>query len=789
MKKQVLVAALGAVFAASAACTFDFEAASDRLYGTDAGGANLLETAKWNPVARLSTYDIKPTDPRRTGAVKYVVRSEADGVHATENPQGILTAYGEAIARMMVSGWQTIVKMPDADGGRFALSFLYAMNHTLGHSGLVMVIPYVGRKPAWHEQLHLENIDSGEFAFNKTLTLPKGTDAVLLDFRLNALGHLRFWNASFRKLPPERPVVLRQAATGWFSPTFEISRGQSGVVCWHWKRGFDTPETALAGLRCALTVPPGFTLEGVSFGDSTKDVRTLPDGSTAYRIVPAGWLRPKASPSIWHRIGATLTTTNAVGARGVLRCQALGKDGTPLSDEATTELVVVPPVRAARPKRFVSGAEFGGAYWRTQDGRGLELMSKMCAEAGFAGVFCHGTTKTIAAAFRKAGVPEILQGSATLSNGFIIGPEKGRPASDQYVFLKPGHRFAGRSACPVSIYEESEFFRTVTLPWLKAQTTGSDADGIWVNWEPYSYARCGCMCEKCRAAFARYVGVSDEEMAKDWPQELAFGGKWHDRIARFRSIEHGKLCRTLSKHANVIFGIFWGEMSSAWRPRNLAAEVQAIDYAGSVKTISPWGPYPCWDTTRAYAKKDAICLASFCAAKDVRAQVNKDYAPPHRPRILALPSGCSFGCDWVGQPEWLFLQTMSFFLNGWESSYMCGFPRGYDARYWRAMALANGIAAKYENFVYDGRRTDEKVSLRTRRPFKVLKNVSSYLDWTKDGVPVVQAVAYELGGETFVAIVNFSEEEKAVVDLHYDGRLVEEGLVLKAPSLVVRVFR
>ena len=783
------VLAAACALSAGARGTFDFVAASERMYGGEgAGGADLLVGAKWSHNARLSTYELKRTDPRWKTAVAGVKKSEKDGDYFTENPIDIVKSLegDERVAKMVTSGWSVSIRLPDADGGLYRMSFLYSMSHVLGEQGLMMVVLYSGGKVVGTQPYYFENVDSGEFPFIRTLRVPKGVDALGVNNRLHGLGKLRFWNATFRKLPPEKPVVLRQAANGWFTKGFGIPSGQTGIVCWHWRRGFDTPPEAIRGLACLLTVPPGFVLEGVNFGKLPAEPKKLPDGSVEYRIRPESWLSPKDGFSAWHRIGATISPPDKVGARGRLKMAVVRKDGTPLADEAETELVVVKPVHAPRPRRFISGMGCGGTYWQTKDGRGTELLARMVGEAGFNGVSYNGTNGQYSDTFRRFGALEVQQGSAQLCNGYCIGPEKGRPEADRYVFKKPGHQFAHRAACPLSVSEEREFFMTVTVPWLKQQTEGSGADALWSNWEPYYFAGQGCMCEKCRAAFAKYVGVSDDEMANDWPKELEFGGKWHDRIKRFRSIEHGKLVKTLAKHANVIPGIFWGEMSSAWRPRNLAAEVQAIDYAGSVKTISPWGPYPCWDTQGSYAKLPATCLESFCAAKDVREQVNKDYPAGARPRLQALPSGCSFGCDWVGQPEWLYLQTLSFFFNGWESSYMCGFPRGYDSRYWRAMARANEIIAKYEDFVFDGVRTDSKVRIAPKKPIRKIPNVSSYLDWTRDGVSVVQAVAYELKGKTMVAMINFADEEDAEFDLYYDGRLVEPGVALGASSVKVK---
>ena len=55
-------------------------------------------------------------------------------------------------------------------------------------------------------------------------------------------------------------------------------------------------------------------------------------------------------------------------------------------------------------------------------------------------------------------------------------------------------------------------------------------------------------------------------------------------------------------------------------------------------------------------------------------------------------------------------------------------------------------------------------------------------------MPVVQAVAYERGGKVMIAVVNFSEEEPAVFDLLYDGKVVERGVTVRAPGVVIREF-
>ena len=77
-------------------------------------------------------------------------------------------------------------------------------------------------------------------------------------------------------------------------------------------------------------------------------------------------------------------------------------------------------------------------------------------------------------------------------------------------------------------------------------------------------------------------------------------------------------------------GIAWCEMSSAWRPNNLASEVQAIDYAGDLRWINPWGPYPRWNAGVPYVNCEWDQLVYWCAAKDVREERH----------VLAQMGGC-----------------------------------------------------------------------------------------------------------------------------------------------------
>jgi hypothetical protein len=210
-------------------------------------------------------------------------------------------------------------------------------------------------------------------------------------------------------------------------------------------------------------------------------------------------------------------------------------------------------------------------------------------------------------------------------------------------------------------------------------------------------------------------------------------------------------------------------MSSAWRPSNMAAEVQAIDYAGALKWIDPWGPYPWWSADSPYVEKSADMLGYWCAAKDVRGQVDADYRPPHRPKLMALPHAFQ-GDDAICQPEGISLAFDSFFFNGWEASIAYTFPKGFDARWWRAFAESTTRAAKYEDAVFDGVRVDGSVRLEPDSDFPAPaeKVLGQYLSWTKN-VPYLQCAAYDHAGRRVCAVINFAHTAQARFTLRAQG--------------------
>jgi hypothetical protein len=156
---------------------------------------------------------------------------------------------------------------------------------------------------------------------------------------------------------------------------------------------------------------------------------------------------------------------------------------------------------------------------------------------------------------------------------------------------------------------------------------------------------------------------------------------------------------------------------------------------------------------------------SFAAADDVRRTVERDYPDPvRRPRLMAFPLGY-FG-NYLSRPETLSMALDSFFFNRWEASvvyYM--FRGGMDARYMRAFAAANGRAAKYEDFVLDGRDVTSRTAVVPVKEYaKSCRLASAYVP-ASTNMSMLQVRAYELGASRIAAVFNFWEKGEAFFDL------------------------
>ena len=770
--------------------TFDFAACSARLFkGPDP--ELVLPIEGWKPGYNyLHMLGLKKDDPRHEAIKKHIDYSISDGVARVVKKKSLLGVIGDIPPGKVSGGFSRVLKLPHTNGGSYRIAmrykgWTYRTRNTLLFTPVNSKIPLPASVTAPGDMAPgLRELSLGEAyewkVWESVVRVPEGCDEVHLVMVCYGIGELAFKDFSLEPLQESNPVILEAFPADLLDQTFACGAGQCALACWKMRKAELKDQFDMTKFTYVLMLPKGWScVDSPIAADGRITSRAQADGSTEYRL-PArnGYTYLGINPNPWSVLSVLLKAETDAPEGEMLFF--IEYDGKRLTNVTRTRVFTIPAVKvSARPKRYANGFWTGGPYaeFRTKEGR--EGFADMFTDAGATWVVQSRPDPALAKLWRSKGVTRIVPDWYYCADGYRIGDWDKRPAEEKLIAIGKSsyQKNIDRSTCPVCVYEESKFFREQTLPALKRYLEGADC--LWSNWEPYMFTGNGCVCPRCRSAFAKYVGVSDAEMAKDWPKEIAEGGKWHDKAVRFRSLEHAKVVRTIDRYVRqftggenslgFIPGVAWYQVTSNWRGTHMCDEFAPIDYAGSLKWIDPWAPYPCWDTSAPYTRGSGD-LCYFVAAKDIYETVRRDYGK-NAPKLLSLPHGVQ-SVAWITQPESIALAFDSYFFNGWGASAPYHFPKGYDARYWRAFAEATERAAKYEDIVWDGIRCDEKVvlTLDPSKPYCGLKNgmYPKYLV-KHDGISYLQHAAYEKDGKRIVAVLNFESELPAYFTLQAKG--------------------
>jgi len=735
-------------------------------------------------------------DPKLRALAKVARVTLEDGALHYEKPyEASLAALGgdENLARIADGHVSARIPLADTNGATYRISFEYQARARIGSTLYCLPFHQANGKDTGGLGYLAAPLRWGEWTrFARAVNVPRGVDALRCVMRLDGIGEFKFRNWRIVRVAEAPAFELALWPHGYLDGTFAVSSNQAAVLCFDWrKRGTENYVRERTGF--VFDLPKGFEVVSSNFMDTNTLVKTaLEDGGArlSFKASAPGWHPPQRHWTDWLAYSFVIRPTEPMPkGTAVLKTYY---DGKRLGNAVCVELFTIPSIASRQPKRYWTGFDIMGSYFSANTDEGCRAIAELLGAAG-AGWVIGGGGKTMEL-WRRHGVKRFTPEIYYIANGFRVGDGEGRPAEDRYVTIdgQPDPD-GGRATCPLAVAEERPYFMTNTLPKIAKAVKGTD--GVWANWEPWQFAGRGCACAHCREGFGRWAKISKDELRAGWPKELGLGGKWHDLGRKYRSYTHGLLVKTLGQHipaltggtesAGFIPGICWGEMTSAWRPRNLAPEVQAIDYAGSLRWICPWGPYYCWDTEEAYVPNDKGVMGTFAAAKDVKAQVAKDYGAK-APKLMAFPQGQQ-GQRWVTQPEWLAMSMDAFFFAGWDSTLVYLFPRGYDNRYWRAFAEATTRATDFEDDVKDGTPADAVTTVTPVAEYPAnLKCVSLYLP--EGDYPVLPSAAFERGPRRIVAVMNFWEKGEAFFRLRAkmlpagDWCVLDERGVAFAPS-------
>lgn len=780
--------------------TFDFNRLSSERFGAGAAGDSLVDGIKPHPAhgfIYLPNWKGGPL-PDQKEVCKRVDWTEENGEYVLRTKPELLDLCGgrAEIAQAAMASWMYDVPH-DGTGGNYNISVHYKMGHSLGNWG-GLHINYLTIREGFTKRA-FENCDSEWKGFNLTIKVPRGAKKIPVAFMLTGIGELRVKDFRLtRALPDPTPVTVTQAAHGHVDKSFAVGAGQLGCIAWFW-RCREGEKLDPARLRPRLTLPRGYRFVAANWGrkGEPKVVRR-PDGSCEV-LLPS---KPGGVTTRWDnwRRFSVLVEADANAVEGVGTFVAYSDDKL-VSNVETTRWFAIPPVRvAAKPKRYRNGFIAGSNTGVFDDRDAMLRYAQSLSEAG-ADWFMdeNPTSPEVSEVYRRAGISIQTPHVNGVRDGYHIdgnsfGFDEGRrPAEDRFVPRdSKAHRDFPGSVCPLAVVEKRPYFMTNTVPRLAKVLKG--CDGLWTNWEPFGYVGQGCMCMRCRKDFAKTQGL-DDLSEDEWEKGTLSGGKYYDAIRAYRGEMLGKMLKTLDRELTktlgpenfsygLIPGVAWCEMGSFWRPNDYPSEAKEIHYAGDMRWMNPWGPYPCWKLDGVFASGEGFNAEYWFAAKDVREQVDRDYPLPKRPKLVSFPHGSQTD-EWITQPEWIGLALDSFFFNRWGASVVYFFPKGYDARYWRAFAEATDRAAKYEDFVWDGRRCDAEVRLETPGFDKVFSGAfEKWLPNVRD-VSLVQCAAYEKDGELIVAVLNFADETPAPVVLSHPRYGRKMGCV---PAARCRVF-
>ena len=734
--------------------TFDFKKISAlRFPAAMSGGAESLITPAtvWKPASGIHTTSVAKDAPLRLRARNgdFLKASMEDGEMRIETlAEFTPLAEKERVKPTVLSG-QMCTRIKGAEACEtYRVSFSYRMSHSEGFLGACILWQYDGKGEKTGKQLTLKltDFDDDFISFAREIAIYPNTEMIEMYMRIDGIGVLQVKNLSFSRAHAKRPIEVMLGTMGLLDNTFAVGENQCGALGFAW-RTTDAVPRAMASYSFSLYLPAGFEYLGNGFSCGAKVERT-PDGGSNITLPVRRNLQPPNRQFNDYRILGVCVTAKSGAKRGKAELKTF-YEGKEIADPLLFDIYAMPPVKAvAVPERILFGFSLGGNYADYDTDVANRLFAQTAAAAGSRCVVMGGDNPQARFPFyRDAGFTKILPAWAGCANGYILDAKaKSIPEEARFKVRDPKTAymsFANRGICPQEIYEEGPFFKDVFLPALKKILAG--ADGLWANWEPYVFAGQGCSCKRCEA------------------KRSAFKGEDHD----FRSKEHAKVVKTIDKWVRhfcgtdsmgFLPGVSAKQMMKSWRRVYGKSEFKEYDYAASLKWIDPWGPYVYWDAQTPYAKMMHPTVLAFAAARDVREMTDADYGD-EAPELMAFPHGLQ-GVTWITQPEYLEMEYDAHFFNRWRACCAYYFPRGYDARYWRAIANASERAAKYERFILDGKCADATTYAVPSKGFPVCDKLKEYLDGVKNA-SLLQSAAFELEGKRVVAVFNFADDREA----------------------------
>ncbi|MBT3289457.1 MAG: hypothetical protein HN380_19085, partial [Victivallales bacterium] len=591
--------------------------------------------------------------------------------------------------------------------------------------------------------------------------------------------------------PVGKNVTIRAFPHAFIDDQFMLSQGQPGLLL----LGFSNQEGVKIGtLTAFIELPKSIELLGVAEGrkligeEAMGDViRYAIDATPTKRSIKA------KGYNVFQALVLTLRTAEAPGTRSAATYWLTNDAYT--SPRRSLTLAVIPRIEGDRPRRFETGVHFT-ANCIALSGEALDEYARFYAETGcnaamiYPGAFSQRLRQMKIVRYHQPG---------WLVNGCMIGTG---PRPDNVKFqLKDGKKM-NNGVCPAVIYQREQpyFDEHLQAPLRKILVEDRETDHFLCNWEPFMFDFKGCFCDRCRADFATYAKIGPEKVAAVWPDQVV--EEYRDAWIDFRGWQNARLVKTIEQTVNALgreigrdahFApeVHIKSITQLWKDSASLRQYATMAYADKIPLLNAWGPYPWQTVMRPYNYVRGYNLSTHCLTRDSVDYVRSQIPESRRPRLLGFPHGLQ-GNLWTTEPESMAMDILTYFVNEYDGQLVYAFPKGYDARYWKALADANSAIAAFEDFTLDG-TADRGHEIAPVTPYpapspRFLKAPCGGIDAKKwADASMLQSWEYRLGERRMVAVANYWQRGECFATLSFKD-VKRRGRYLLREPMAHRVY-
>ena len=728
----------------------------------------------------------------RIGHTEFV-DTESGRVMELKRPVELEDLMGQLSTQFSLSFSQVLV-LPENGGGTFRISF-ESRNQVIGKNQfdqmlLVFFYDNSSRYPAQGKETgrylcRKLNSDPEWQTYSYDFTVPPGTRKIKISFRGDGCGKLQIRNPRLARVMPEKPVAVELAPGELLDRMFALAANTPGIIGFRFKNFLPKGKLQAETIKMNLELPSGVSVIGTNrmFDSKIESCDIQKNGKAwkrwSFDVAPSvvSHLRNTQEFTGWYMPSVMLLGNAAENSRWDDCRFYLSANGSEISNTGTFTLRIMKQFeKTAAPKQFYTGFHSVNSDINFHQPEAQRMLSEFFGRTGNT-LITSKLKPDYLKMLRENGIRLITAESYYFANGFRIGVmEKGKkPAYSNYLD-KDGKTVSLRRnllwSCPVSIYNRTPYYTEVVLPQLKQSLEG--LDGLQPNWEPYMSRNKGCFCDNCREEFAKFAKLSPEKVKEIWPAQMQPGMPYRDQAIRFRAWQHGRLIKTLHEDclklgaAEVGFCPEVGTDQIIRYPNhfNEQWEFTPYEYAGDLKWLNVWGPYVWFIADQPYAYTKGANLLTWEMAQRVIRDYRKHFPnPAKRAKLMAMPHGSQLNVTGLGQPEGMAMDQISSFLAGYDASILYFFPRGYDHRFWKALADSNALIAANEDIVMNGKKKDD-VTVVPQTPFPApVENIEPRFLPDVRKSDLLQVAAFEKDGRILVAAGNFWEKGDVVFQL------------------------